>query len=152
MADLIQLQHGMLKFTVLVIMFSYCFILSNAAVYYVKPNESTTCSHTKHECHILSYYLEKSNVGNYFKSNTTMVFLQGTHSANRSVIIEHVSSLTLVGESDLSKECSAKIECTQGSVGFEFIYVIDLHIVNLTFLIILQGKSTNIALQTSEAS
>ena len=133
MADLIQLQHGMLKFTVLVIMFSYCFILSNAAVYYVKPNESTTCSHTKHECHILSYYLEKIKCRQLFQVKHHNGVSTRNTQCNRSVIIEHVSSLTLVGESDLSKECSAKIECTQGSVGFEFIYVIDLHIVNLTF-------------------
>ena len=127
-----NVHHGTVKLTILVTIVSCCFGLSNAAVYYVKPNENTTCSHIRYECHTLSYYL---NVGSYFRSNTTMVFLQGTHSANRSAIIEQVSSLTLVGESGSpeDEEPSAKIKCTQESVGFEFINVIDLHIENLTF-------------------
>ena len=130
MTNAVPLQHKT-KFIVLAIIVSCCIGLSNAAIYYVKPNENTTCSHAGYECHTLFYYLEKSNC--YFKSNTTMVFLPGTHSANRSAIIEQVSSFTLVEESDLPEESSAKIKCTQESVGFEFINVIDLHIENLTF-------------------
>ena len=121
-----------LKFTVLATVVSCCFGLSNAAVYYVKPNENTTCSHAEHECHTLSYYLANSSYFN--KSNTKIVFLQGTHRANTSAIIELVSNLTLVGESGSPEEPSAaKIICTQESVGFEFINVIDLHIESITF-------------------
>ena len=127
MTNVVPLQHEM-KLAIIV---SCCTDLSNATIYYVKPNENATCFHAGYECHTLFYYLEKSNC--YFKSNTTMVFLPGTHSANRSAIIEQVSSFTLVEESDLPEESSAKIKCTQESVGFEFINVIDLHIENLTF-------------------
>ena len=130
MTNAVPLQHKT-KFIVLAIIVSCCIGLSNAAIYYVKPNENATCFHAGYECHTLFYYLEKSNC--YFKSNTTMVFLPGTHSANRSAIIEQVASFTLVEESDLPEESSAKIKCTQESVGFEFINVIDLHIENLTF-------------------
>ena len=127
MANLIQEQN---KFSVLAAIVFCCLGLSNTTVYYVKPDDNTNCSHIKYECHILSYYLEKSNVGSYFKSNTTMVFLQGTHSANRSATIKQVSSLTLVGEAG---QPSAKIMCNHKSVGFEFINMTDLHIQNLTF-------------------
>ena len=127
MANLIQEQN---KFSVLAAIVFCCLGLSNATVYYVKPDDNTNCSHIKYECHILSYYLEKSNVGSYFKSDTTMVFLQGTHSANRSATIKQVSSLTLVGEAG---QPSAKIMCNRKSVGFEFFNMTDLHIQNLTF-------------------
>ena len=106
---------------------------------YVRPE-----SHHAHcpgeLCYSLSHYLK--NVPQYFASNTTMVFLNGTHylQASQPLIIKDIENFTMVGSGGFTigledlPEASSKIECDGTNVsGFNFMNVTGIHIENLTF-------------------
>ena len=91
-------------------------------------------------CYSLSHYLK--NVPQYFASNTTMVFLNGTHylEALQPLIIKDIENFTMVGSGGFTigledlPEAMSKIECDGTNVsGFNFINVSGIHIENLTF-------------------
>ena len=91
-------------------------------------------------CHPLSYYEQR--VPQYFLSDTTMVFLNGTHylEALQPLIIKDIENFTMVGSGGFTNglqgllEARSKIKClgTHRS-GFNFINVTGIHIENLTF-------------------
>ena len=84
------------------------FQLSSAdSVLYVKPSPLVPCP--AEPCHTLSEYAH--NVSHYFTSNTTLVFLSGTHELDTSVIVSGLTSLQLLGNT--SEPTSCKVVCTQ---------------------------------------
>ena len=98
--------------------------LCTASIVYVKPDYHYI--HCPGEpCHPLSYYVQQ--ISQYFVSNTTMVFLNGTHcmEALQPVIIKSVENFTMKGSThglEDRHESSSRIECigTHRS-GFNFI-------------------------------
>jgi len=92
-------------------------------------------------CYSLSHYLK--NAPQYFASNTTMVFLNGTHylEALQPLVIKNIWEfyhdrkwwIHQFGLEGLL-EARSKIECDGTNVsGFNFIKVSGIHIENLTF-------------------
>ena len=68
----------------------------SSSIVYVKPDHYHT--HCPGEpCHPLSYYVQQ--VSRYFVSNTTMVFLDGTHfiETMQPVVITNVENFTMKG-------------------------------------------------------
>ena len=63
-----------------------------ATVLYVKPTESTPCP--GEPCHTLDEYVQ--NGSQYFVSDTTVEFLQGTHNLSQPLNISGVNNLSLV--------------------------------------------------------
>ena len=91
-------------------------------------------------CHTLAFYAQQ--VPQYFVSNTTMVFLNGTHymEALQPIVIRKVGNFNMKGSSMFThrfgaiRESSSKIECVGTHLsGFNFINVIGIQIENLTF-------------------
>ena len=110
-----------------------------ASTVYVKP-EHYTIHCPGDPCYSLSYYEEHTL--QYFVSNTTVVFLNGTHYMKglQPLVIENVDNFTLLGSSELIHvsegilESSSRIECAdtyQG--GFSFTNVTGIRIENITF-------------------
>lgn len=77
--------------------------------YYVTTTANTTCP--GEPCRTLSEYVEQ--VGQYFVSNTTFIFLPGEHILDNSVSIGDVSNLTLVGDSSSFPLVTSQIICSQ---------------------------------------
>ena len=109
-----------------------------ASTVYVKPDYHYT--HCPGEpCHTLAYYVQQ--VSRYFVSNTTMVFLNGTHymEAFQPIVIQNVENFTMKGSSMLHRfgavrELNSKIECIGTHLsGFSFTNVTGIRIENLTF-------------------
>ena len=69
-----------------------------ANVYYVTANNATAESCPPNQiCHNLSYYISQSN--HYFTSDTTIIFLEGEHSYNKTNnSVTNVHNLTLKGQ------------------------------------------------------
>ena len=93
---------------------------------YVRPEYHHT--HCPGEpCHPLSYY--KQRVSQYFASDTTMVFLNGTHylEALQPLVIKDIENFTMVGSGGFTigledlPEARSKIECIGSHLsGFNF--------------------------------
>ena len=77
--------------------------------YYVTTTADTPCP--GEPCHTLSEYVEQ--VGQYFISNTTFIFLPGQHVLDNSVSVGNVSNLTLLGDSSSLPQVTSKIICSQ---------------------------------------
>ena len=91
-------------------------------------------------CHTLAYY--EQQVPQYFVSNTTIVFLNGTHymEALQPIVIKNVENFIMKGSSmfihrfKAVRESSSKIECMGTHLsGFSFTNVTGIRIENLTF-------------------
>ena len=104
--------------------------------YYVKPTPDTPC----HEdpCHTLSEYVSES--GQYFTSNTTIIFLPGEHVLQQNVAVTNVGRLAFIGycPADVSR-----IICSDTTLTFTNICL--LEIAGLAF------HSCTIVLNTSSA-
>ena len=115
--------------------------------YYITPTPDANCP--AEPCHTLSQYAD-----HYFQnisSNTTLVFLPGDHTLNRTISIGIVSnfksitpthqpdyyyphpSLTLLGNSSSLPEVTSRIVCTWPA-GFVFSGITELHISALAFI------------------
>ena len=108
---------------------------SNQTLWYVKPTEGYNCSFSP--CSTLAAYLNT-----VFQSDTTLIFLPGTHLVDTEGVLVEFKNLTnlyfvgtgesVPGELD-SLEPSSRIECSDRS-GFAFINVSNLSFTNLTKL------------------
>ena len=124
----------------------YAVLLSVTSIYvctartvYVKPKHYyRPCP--GQPCHPLAYYVQQ--IPEYFVSNTTIVFLNGTHymEALQPVLIENITNFTMKGSSEFTLsldyilESSSKVECVgTHQSGFSFTNVIGIQIENLTF-------------------
>ena len=107
-----------------------------ASTVYVKPDHNYSYCPGE-PCHPLAYYVQQ--VSQYFVSNTTMVFLNGTHCIEtmQLVVIKNVDNFTMKGNSeclDYVLESSSRIECVgPRKGGFNFSNVTGIRIENLTF-------------------
>ena len=77
------------------------------SVLYVRPSPLVPCP--AEPCHTLSEYAH--NVSHYFTSNTTLIFLSGTHELDTSLTVSGFTSLQLLGNT--SEPTSCKVVCTQ---------------------------------------
>jgi len=91
-------------------------------------------------CKPLSYY--QQNISQYFVSDTTVVFMSGTHSLEdlKPLVIQNVDNFTMKGIGSFIHglenlhESSSRIECKDTHMsGFKFINVTQVQIQNLTF-------------------
>ena len=76
-------------------------------VFYVRPSSLVPCP--AEPCHTLSEYAH--NVSHYFTSNTTLIFLSGTHELDTNLTVSGLTSLQLLGNT--SEPTSYKVVCTQ---------------------------------------
>ena len=116
-----------------------CIPICKTSTVYVKPEyDLTHCS--GEPCHILSYY--QQHISQYFVSNTTVVFMNGTHSLEglHPLVIQDIENFTMKGTGGLFHglenllESSSRIECNGiHRSGFKFINVYQVQIENLTF-------------------
>ena len=100
---------------------------------YVTPDTHTDCP--GQPCKILAQYVQ--NTHEYFKNDTTMLFLPGQHYLNFSIAIK-LDNFTMIGNfTSIGKTSSnwsvSKIECKQNSSGFAFFNASRIHIENITF-------------------
>ena len=123
----------------------------SSSIVYVKPDYHYT--HCPGEpCHPLSYYVQQ--VSRYFVSNTTMVFLNGTHSVEtmQPVVITNIENFAMKGSDEFVlgvediRESSSRIECvgTHRS-SFSFMNVTNIQIENLTFANCGQKQFNNVS-------
>ena len=77
------------------------------SVLYVRPSPLVHCP--AEPCHTLSEYA--LNVSHYFTSNTTLIFLSGTHELDTNLTVSGLTSLQLLGNT--SEPTSCKVVCTQ---------------------------------------
>ena len=99
------------------------------SIYYVTPTPNTSCP--GEPCHTLSEYV----AGQYFNNlpeNTTMEFLPGNHTLERTISVTNLTWLTLHGDSSSLPEITSRIECTWPA-GFVFTDIRELHISALAY-------------------
>ena len=114
------------KFLLLLMLLTLC---SAQSTYYVKPTPDTPCPGKP--CRTLSQYVADQ----YFKNlpvNTTMEFLPGSHTLEKTISIKTLTWLTLHGDSSFSPEGTSSIVCTWPA-GFVFTGITELHISALAF-------------------
>ena len=106
---------------------SYC---SAENMYCVTPTATlcSSCSLSSTHCATLSEYAQEAKL--YFTFNTTMVFLPGNHTLDRSVTVANVTGLNMRGENFPGN--IPTVVCT-GSVGFRFTNMVDFNIYSLAF-------------------
>ena len=121
---------------------------STENTFYVTPTPDTPCP--GEPCHTLSQYTDQYRWN--FSSNTTVVFLPGDHTLNRTISMGAVSidypdqlnkvspeyyylhpSLTLLGSSSSLPEVTSRIVCTWPA-GFAFLGITELVINALAFI------------------
>ena len=93
---------------------------------YVKPNDSNSALCPADSCHILDWYA--INGSDPFNSDTTMVFLEGTHSLTTIVNVSSCRNLAMYG-----KQQSVRISCNTSDAAFLFSNCSNVVIENLTF-------------------
>ena len=99
------------------------------STYYVTPTLDTPCP--GEPCHTLSEYV--AQVGQYFTSNTTFVFLSGNHTLEKSVSIDEQTSLSLTGDPSSSAQVTSRIVCSQPA-SINFCNISNLVITSLAFI------------------
>jgi len=109
-----------------------------ASTVYVRPeNDHAQCPGKI--CYPLSHY--QQNVSHYFVSDTTVVFMNGTHllQASQQLVIQNIENFTMKGTGGFIAglenlyEPSSRIECNGTRLsGLKFINVTRLQIENLT--------------------
>ena len=98
------------------------FSLSQSHTWYVKSSSDQSCPWNT-SCHTISFYA--GNPKKYFVSNTTFIFMSGSHLLNFSspYIVSNANSLTLTGQQLDDKRTFFKIptlRCVKGTFGFTF--------------------------------
>ena len=111
-----------------------------ANVYYVTANNATAESCPPNQiCYNLSYYISQSN--HYFTSDTTIIFLEGEHSYNKTKnSVTHVHNLTLKGQGqwpvagaeETVMQSTVIINCTRGRGAFLFANSYNITVEGLT--------------------
>ena len=85
--------------------------------YYVLPTPDTPCSAPEPgDCCVLSECVEQ--LDKYFASNTTLVFLPGSHILSTSLRVEGVNNLTLIGDSSFLPTVTSRITCIGDPVAY----------------------------------
>ena len=96
----------------------------------VIPRYNTTCpSKCKSNCHDLKFYT--SHADDYFKSNTTFIFISGTHHHVTNLTVNNITNLTFKA---MKRKDSVTIQCSQEyHVGFVFNQCSQIIIQNVAF-------------------
>ena len=81
----------------------------NFTTHYVKP-QTNSCPRRDMPCLTLNEYINNSH--QYFKSNTTFIFLPGQHNINRSVKISNVSDMLWTGTGENSEQLDVLVNVT----------------------------------------
>ena len=100
-------------------------------VYYVLPygkTNSSCPSDNKDDCHHLSYF-----DSHYFKSNTTLAFLEGEHLLEKEIFVSNVSQLFILTIAKQS-HIYATIVCVNEHGGFQFWYSEQIKIVGIKII------------------
>ena len=97
--------------------------------YYVTPTPETPCP--GEPCHTLSEYV--AQVGEYFTSSATFMFLSGNHALEKSVSILEQTNLSLIGDSSSLPQVTSRIVCSQPA-SINFYNVSNLVISSLAFI------------------
>ena len=106
-------------------------------IYYVKPNNDSMCPEPSDPCHTLAFYARNS--AQFFTSDTTLIFLNGTHEIGigEFIAIKDINNLALVGSQSTPTnnihEASTRVVCTEPT-GFAFLGITNLTISNVAFL------------------
>ena len=113
---------------------SFLILLSwtiTAEQFYVVPSSNTGCP--RNPCYTLTDVVQDPT--QYFASNTVITFLPGYHqtiiTGNVTVLIKDMRNISMIGY-DPTNNLRSVIQCT-GSLGFAFINVTTLKIMNLIF-------------------
>ena len=80
-------------FYLLFVVANYSFLESCASVSYVKPHDQVTCPNVTGPCLTLREYAEKPK--QCFTSNSSLIFLPGTHELDTSIYFVNVSNFSL---------------------------------------------------------
>ena len=103
---------GLTSALLLLFVFPLCW---SQTTYYVTPTPETPCP--GEPCRTFSEYV--AQMGQYFASNTTFMFLSGDHPLEKSVLIEEQTNLSLIGESSSLALITSRIVCSQpASINF----------------------------------
>ena len=97
--------------------------------YYVTPTPETPCP--GEPCHTLSEYV--AQVGEYFTSSVTFMFLSGNHVLEKSVSILDQTNLSLIGYASSLPQVTSRIVCSQPA-GIDFYNTSNLVISSLAFI------------------
>ena len=96
------------------------------SIYHITPSPDTLCPNEP--CLTISEFIDQAN--QYIALNTTLMFLPGTHTVKRGLLVEVIASLTLLGTS--SVESLPLIICDRpASLGFK--YINELFVRSLAF-------------------
>ena len=99
---------------------------NSSSVYHITPSLGTLCPNEP--CLTISEFIDQA--GQYIALNTTLMFLPGTHTVRRSVLVEGIDSLTLLGNS--SAGSLPMIKCDR-PVSFGFKQIDELLVYSLAF-------------------
>ena len=110
-------------------------VLVSATEYYVQPDGSPCPPNTT--CHDLFFYTNQS--AQYFTTNATFYFLEGTHILDGLLVIAEVSNLTLIGLGYTSQgyhktamQSSVMITCRSLEGGIAFVNSATINLIGLT--------------------
>ena len=117
--------------------FYFFFLLANSSTFamrlYVKPNDDVTCPDDIEPCLTLKKYTKEPE--QYFgMSNTSFIFLPGTHKLNATVHVVNVSNFTLVSYYSQSVNDTANI-IIDASNGIKWKYCNNVTVLGLTFIV-----------------
>ena len=92
---------------------------NTSVTYHITPSPETPCPNDP--CLTISEFIDQA--GQYIALNTTLMFLPGTHTVRRSVLVENIVSLTLLRkDTNSSSESLPLIKCDRpASLGFKYI-------------------------------
>lgn len=103
--------------------------------YYVKPTNDSKCPEFLYPCHTLAFYANDSR--QYFRSDTTMIFLNGIHEIGigEFIVVKDIENLALIGAEfvNSSHEPPATVMCTRPT-GLAFFGISNLTISSMAFL------------------
>ena len=91
------------------------------STYHIKPTPDTPCP--AEPCLTLSEYAQSP----FLTSNTTLIFLPGSHSLDRDIAVTNVTRFVMVGDSASSPQITSRIVC-DGSHLLTFFNISQLHI------------------------
>ena len=94
--------------------------------YHITPSSDTPCPNDP--CLTISEFIDQA--GQYIALNTTLMFLPGTHTVRSGLLVENITSLTLLGNS--SGESLPFIKCDRPA-SFGFKYIDELVVRSLAF-------------------
>ena len=114
---------------------NYSFLESCASVSYVKPHDHVTCPNVSGPCLTLREYAEEPE--QYFTSNSSLIFLPGTHELDTSIYFVNVSNFSLATYDFDRHDVTKVIISTSGSIEWTNCYNVTV----LGLLFIMNGDS-----------